>query len=44
MYQKRLIDELITDIKTNEYESDFVKRLLSYDYTNWFIKNLDTIQ
>lgn len=44
MYQKKLIDEWINNVKTSEYDSDFVKKLLKYDYTNRFIKNLDTIQ
>lgn len=44
MYQKKLIGELINGIKTTEPDSDFVQKLLRYDDTTWFIKNLDTIQ
>ncbi len=44
MYQKRHIDELINGIKSTEPDSDFVQKLLRYDDTTWFIKNLDTIQ
>jgi len=44
MYQKKLIGELINGIKTTEPDSDFVQKLLRYNDTTWFIKNLDTIQ
>lgn len=44
MYQKRHIGELINGIKSTEPDSDFVQKLLKYDDTTWFIKNLDTIQ